>query len=401
MTHRLPALIAVFCLAVVVASAFAQDGERRPYHEFKFDPNVEGLLKKKFQIEKDLGPFKDLVKQILADPAKMPVSPDKIKDMKLDDPKLKKAVEDWLASDPKLKDQVAEWIKKNPPDKQPDVKKLQEDLKKMVEKNDLRPDVPKFPPTRPVPPPKPPEMKAAEEAQRAMKDIERSRLGEWLRDSPAWQRAMQDLTSNIGKGTDGKRDWLDNLLARDGKGWKAGEDWWNRLRDMPRPDMENCKWDRHLPAIGEMPAPDIDGPSMPSFGRLPSVSNAVTWLLIVAVVVLVGWQLLRWTRRGSLPTDPRAALGPWPIQPGAVATRSDLVKAFDYLALLTLGPDVASWNHCAVAQRWCEKASAHAALVHDLASAYESARYTHGADELPANVRDQVRKSLALLAGAL
>ena len=72
--------------------------------------------------------------------------------------------------------------------------------------------------------------------------------------------------------------------------------------------------------------------------------------------------------------------GAWP------ATRAELVQAFDYLALWTLGLAVKSWNHRAVAARWREKSAVCAATAAALASLYEQARYTDGAETLA--VRD-------------
>ena len=89
------------------------------------------------------------------------------------------------------------------------------------------------------------------------------------------------------------------------------------------------------------------------------------------------------------------------MQPEQVTTRTELVQAFDYLALLTLGVEVKSWNHQAVARRWCEKLPACAPLAQALASLYEQARYTDGVEALPPPQRDQARQSLLRLAEGL
>jgi hypothetical protein len=97
----------------------------------------------------------------------------------------------------------------------------------------------------------------------------------------------------------------------------------------------------------------------------------------------------------------RPNLGPWPVRPEAVSTRAELIAAFDYLALWTLGLAAKSWNHQAVARRWCDAAPACAASAQHLAELYEEARYTIGAEELPEALRERARQSLVRLAEAI
>jgi hypothetical protein len=124
-------------------------------------------------------------------------------------------------------------------------------------------------------------------------------------------------------------------------------------------------------------------------------------MLSFLVCLLLGWRLLRWGKRSAPTTDARPDLGPWPIRPEAVATRADLVRAFDYLALWTLGLAVASWNHHAVARRWREKSPGCAQTAQALALLYEQARYTAGADALSESERALARRSLLQIAEAL
>jgi hypothetical protein len=84
-----------------------------------------------------------------------------------------------------------------------------------------------------------------------------------------------------------------------------------------------------------------------------------------------------------------------------VATRAELVQAFDYLALLKLGPAARSWNHRAVARRWADRCAACTADAARLADLYERARYTTGADALPVADRDAARGALRSLVEAL
>src|SRR5208282_1902210 len=85
---------------LTAGTLFAQPGpetSRGRYATFAIDPDYEAQLKNRLQMEKQLGPLKDLIKQIAADPKKLPFNLDNIKDLKLDDPQLKRAVRDWAA----------------------------------------------------------------------------------------------------------------------------------------------------------------------------------------------------------------------------------------------------------------------------------------------------------------
>jgi hypothetical protein len=77
------------------------------------------------------------------------------------------------------------------------------------------------------------------------------------------------------------------------------------------------------------------------------------------------------------------------------------VLAFDYLALLKLGPQARSWNHRAVARQWSDRCAACAPDALRLADLYERARYTAGTDALPADERDAARRALGSLVEAL
>ncbi len=130
------------------------------------------------------------------------------------------------------------------------------------------------------------------------------------------------------------------------------------------------------------------------------MSLSVTWLLFALLFVLVAWQMFRWHRRAVARDDDRAVLGPWPIRPEAVSTRAELVQAFDYLALRTLGLRVKCWNHQAVAQRWSERVPMCASSAASLALLYEQARYTEGAEQLSEPQRESARRSFHQLAEA-
>jgi len=380
------------------------------YVHFGFDPNVEALVKDRLKLEQDLGPLKDLVKQILANPDKFPFDPAKLQNAKLDDPAMKEAVKNWLAQDPNLKEAVEKWIKEQPADKKSNTEQFQQNLKKLIEEtpakgNPLeRPAAKQWP--RQPPRVKPPVDPVAKAAEQAMKQAEEGKFGEWLSESPGWKRAFEDLRASMLKpdGTPWEVNaWQKRLGLDDQKFLEFGKGALSRLQNMPKPNIDGATWNRRLPGLSALPTPNLGTPSMPNFAgpSLPSVGTGATWLLILALTMLCVWQMLRWTKRKTSTADERASLGAWPIQPGAVSTRAELVLAFDYLALWTLGMRVTSWNHHAVARRWGEQSPNLASLAQSLASLYEASRYTDGIDELALPHRDQARQALTQLAEAL
>jgi hypothetical protein len=167
------------------------------------------------------------------------------------------------------------------------------------------------------------------------------------------------------------------------------------------------KWQ---PPVGQS-LPKVHSPwSRSSFEGMPSVGMPsarsvdrglqVLWVaLIVAAGVLV-WRLLG----GSVPGMKRQAkrnwkLGPWPVAPGAVGTRQDLVRAFEHLSLLKLGPAAQSRNHLELAGELGEADTEHRRAARRLAALYEKARYTPANEALSADALASARRELCYLAG--
>jgi hypothetical protein len=386
-------LLAGTLMLSIVQPARAHE-DLRQYKKFDISPDFEKLFKERLQMEQQLGPLKDFIKKIAADPSKLPTNPDQLKGLKIDDA-TKKALKDWVTNDPQLREALKDWLTQQPPGPQPpDMKMLQEQLKGILDKAKDEPIKPIPPPKVKVEPAKPKTDTPAKIAERVMKRAENTKLGDWLRDSPAWNRAFVDLRNSIGKpDTSGIKlgDWQNKLPDTDGL--------LGRLPDLPRPDLG--RWAPSLPAFDGFVSPDIAAPTMPTGPSMPTTATWGTWLLLAVVCALIAWQMVHWTKRSAKILDARAALGPWPVQPSAVNTRAELVQAFDYLALLTLGLGVQCWNHHAVARQWGTRAPTCAEPAHSLAALYERARYTDGTEALADAERDQARRSLVQLAEAL
>lgn len=138
---------------------------------------------------------------------------------------------------------------------------------------------------------------------------------------------------------------------------------------------------------------------------MPS-ATAINWglqflwvALIVAAGVLV-WKILGGYGSASARARKRDwDLGPWPVIPGAVGTRQDVIRAFEYLSLLKLGPAAQSRNHLLLAAELGEPAPEHQSAAQRLATIYEKARYTPTDETLSDAALASARRELCYLAG--
>jgi hypothetical protein len=229
-----------------------------------------------------------------------------------------------------------------------------------------------------------------------------------LADSPAFQDALREL----------RRAPL-NLEppAADQAGWAGKFARWSedvtkglaKSEFLPKFEGSSLKkW--RLPSMKSLPK--IQSPiSAPSFGPAPNVAlpSATTlsralqvlWIALIAAAGILVWKLLG----GNIPGVGRLRkagwrLGPWPVSPEAVASRQDVVRAFEYLSLLKLGPSAKSRNHLELAAELGHSASDTRQAANRLASVYEKARYTRADEPLSADAIAAARKELSFLAGA-
>lgn len=148
-------------------------------------------------------------------------------------------------------------------------------------------------------------------------------------------------------------------------------------------------------------------PTLPATPSSPTISGrgaeVIVWVVLFVVVVLVllrvGWRVVR----DRLAPSGEWRLGPWPVRPQAVATRADLVRAFEYLALLLLGPAARTRHHLDLAEQigTCpgEDPTRRRQAAEELARLYAVARYAP--DDTPLQPEDlaSARRDLCYLAG--
>jgi hypothetical protein len=243
-----------------------------------------------------------------------------------------------------------------------------------------------------------------------------------LRNSPAIRNAIRELTR---KAEGGDESWkaLDKSATAIADEWtrlgrmlplnrlwpEKGFSWPHSLTPESFP-----KW--RLPGSG----PKIGPPTPSSIGR-PATSDMTDsngWRLlgVIAVLAAVGIIVQRVLARARAREVSAGAngwkLGPWPVHPTAVRSREELVRAFEYLSLLRLGPVARHWHHLAIGSALGQLSNgARAAAGPGYASAerrqaaeqltflYERARYAPSGEPLPESALATARHDLCLLAG--
>jgi hypothetical protein len=157
-------------------------------------------------------------------------------------------------------------------------------------------------------------------------------------------------------------------------------------------------------------------PSLPRIGggpsvsmRTPSAAESDSWLPAMLSLLMLGVIVLFLCKRGfdfkgpaGSGTDAEWRLGSWPVPPAAVATRQDVIRAFEYLALLRFGPAAAACHHRQLAERLAEQDGGKPGrrqAAEMLAWLYEQARYAPDGEALSQEQLSDARHALCSLAG--
>lgn len=119
-------------------------------------------------------------------------------------------------------------------------------------------------------------------------------------------------------------------------------------------------------------------------------------LIVAGVAFYLVWQLLSRVREQAAEAARRRLA--WPVHPGQVTTRAQLILAFEHLAIVVLGPAARTTNHRGIA-RELGAAPQRGQAAEELATLYERARYDPVPGELPPADLEAARRDLALLAG--
>ena len=212
-------------------------------------------------------------------------------------------------------------------------------------------------------------------------------------DKPFW--ADWDMTDKSGTGpqTSGMMKWLQGLNGGPGNNKLKMPKWMTNTGNLKPPSMK-------LPGGSKLPSLGFNGFSV---GGVSGLGNIGFALVIAAAVALVAFLIWKYApalglARARLP-KPLPGLGPWPIDPRAIADRDGLVKAFEYMSVLLCGDGARVWNHATIAEALREGVPSAAPFAEPLAKLYALARYAPLSDELSGDAIAEARGYLCQLAG--
>jgi hypothetical protein len=208
-----------------------------------------------------------------------------------------------------------------------------------------------------------------------------------LEDSAAFQDVLQALRHARSVGTAGSVGQdagtgltrLQEFLSRAVSSKTLANMRWPDLSGLPVPALPAMRW----PDLGRIVPPRVPNGDA---GEPPGRDSGGTLFLGAAAIGLVAVLIWSMNRRAELAAQatPGAGgrahwqVGPWPVAPDSLASREDIIRAFEYLCVLKLGPEARAWNHRQAAKRLGTDDRASTAL--HLAGLYERARYAPEAE---------------------
>ena len=244
-----------------------------------------------------------------------------------------------------------------------------------------------------------------------------------LDDTPEVKRALFDIVSGEnGFDFDIKDDKGNSLwdLLKNGSGdnsslsdtLNGGSGNW-KMPDFDLPSVGWSKWFDSSPST-----PSSSGPSTLS-SHSPSSSSTGSgfggfggglgdfdgsWLPVALLGVVISGALLTlwWYLRDPIAADDGlvgSRFGPWPVDPRAINTREDVVKAFEYLSVLICGVEAKMWTHGTIAVALSDLATTHGETAVKLARLYELARYAPLDESLSRDELIEARHIICDLAG--
>jgi hypothetical protein len=244
-------------------------------------------------------------------------------------------------------------------------------------------------------------------------DDVKNQLADWFADTitdDARAEYMADLIRQIMEGDGGDDSFVKEVLGK-------SIDWLGTLRPGEWLPMKQAKSAASLfDNLNAPKTPNFSGSSalLPGAGSMnigldtssllsEEMARAILWGAAAAVVGAAVW-LLTVRYRAFLAARGKGFPDHWPVRPGEVMTRGDLVRAFEYLALLCLGIDAKHRHHLDLADRLGGPEhpaddSRRLAAQH-LAYLYELARYAPEDESLPEAEMAAARRDLSFLAGA-
>jgi hypothetical protein len=388
-----------------------QEMAKRLARDQKLDPENLDQLKKMIGDANPPEGGDGLLKEVLKDPERFGLTKKRIEDM------AKQAGKDpggFDPKDPKWREMAERLAREGKFNQQ------QLDALKQFAENRNRPD-PVRPPEverpqevpRPGDPVRPPQAGAAQDPVRPPDQL-RPPMGEGASDgsSPFSGRNSDSMLRGPLQGlTDSPlsrevrqsiRGWFRGKLRR-GLGSRGA----GRSARSLLPRFKSLGLDRlfkNAPSV-RMPRPNVNvslGSPSVGGGAGNVLGHFLILLLVAGALGILFYMVTQWKReraareaRGEID---RWKLGGWPVAPGNVRNRGELVLAFEYLALLLLGRKAAVENHQQIADD-LGAAGGQTEAAQEVARLYEHARYAPPDEMLSPEEIAVARRDLSLLAG--
>lgn len=221
--------------------------------------------------------------------------------------------------------------------------------------------------------------------------------------------SLWDLLKNGGVDGEGLGNLLDGVDGPGGGKWDFGKWEWpslGRLFDRGGSPSNtgggsSWSWFNRNSSGTPKPSPSSGGWGGGGGFGLGGIGGAWVPLLVVLLVVLaiVVWLKLKHMGDPVPAAAVAGGLGPWPVDPRDINTREDVVKAFEYLSVLTCGPAAKNWTHGTIAEALADLASTHEETAVMLARLYELARYAPLDEPLTRDELLEARRLACALAG--
>jgi len=216
-----------------------------------------------------------------------------------------------------------------------------------------------------------------------IKDFDQSAEGEAL--SKAALNDLANSNSGPSSSSSSMSDFLQNVISPQQARWLT--------RNLKLPSLPNFDGWSSGPSLSA----GASGGGAASGGGL----ETGVWVIAFALFGVAAVLALRAASRQAAGARAKAwSAGPWPVHPSRVSTREDLIRAFEHLAFLCLGPTARHLNHLDLAGRLGETAGDRAGPAARLLRPYEQARYAPPDELLPADELTAARGDLSTLAGA-
>jgi len=207
-------------------------------------------------------------------------------------------------------------------------------------------------------------------------------LARWLSknfgDSPAFENMAKELAAMMSKNGTGP-----NVLADFEKEWKSLVG--RRNPKFTPPNLDSLGSDFKLTDLNPVGSsggslnfsPNIPDDLLPSSGGSGNRGSDVTSYLSLAMLAIAGMIFaFLWLRRGrrNMEFDGESK-HTWPVAPGDVRSREDVVRAFEFLSVTKCGAVAVNWHHLQIAKQIGGEESDWREAAARLARLYEKARY--------------------------